>query len=371
MPDSVTGFSIFSSQDLSGNEVRVGHRAYTLHTQADMEIGGFVSQLFLVDTPLAQVVLLPRDTWPLVYIDCYKGGYGPGVAVAVGQARANGKAGTCAPPPIIPQSVWRQGLKAPKPGPGATKVAHVVIHHSATSNTATDYLLAVRNIYLYHVNYNGWDDVGYNYLITADGSVWAGRDGQGMVDGDNVKGAHFCAKNSGTMGVCLVGDFTLALPSDTALGSLRDLLAWKLEKEGLQPFGQSFHPTGAGDGFELPTLCGHRDGHRPGVYGGCQTECPGDQVYVHMDSLRAAVANRLVSCGYAVGSDRGAHPVETEATYLDIGKEAQVYDLYGRWVGSLVWQGQYPSAYSSGWYILSQVQGEEWVRAIFYLGLTN
>jgi hypothetical protein len=188
-------------------------------------------------------------------------------------------------PPIVPQSLWRAGLNPPKPGPVSTLTRHAIIHHSAGNTTETDYVKVVRSYYLLHTEVNGWDDIGYNYLIASDGSIFAGRDPQGMqgVRQDNVRGAHFCGKNEYTMGVCLIGDYTNVQPPFPSVNSLCRLLAWKLEQDGLNPFGAMKHPDNNGN--ILGTLAGHRDG--------CSTECPGDKVYAQAEAIRECVALRL------------------------------------------------------------------------------
>ncbi|MBU6325301.1 MAG: N-acetylmuramoyl-L-alanine amidase [Bacteroidetes bacterium] len=188
-------------------------------------------------------------------------------------------------PPVIPQSIWRAGLNPPKPGPVSTPTEHAIIHHSAGNTNETDYVKVVRSYYLLHTEVNGWDDIGYNFLIASDGSIFAGRDPQGVqgVRQDNVRGAHFCGKNEYTMGVCLIGDYTSVQPPFPAVNSLCRLLAWKLEQDGLNPFGAMKHPDNSGS--LLGTLAGHRDG--------CSTECPGDKVYAQAEAIRECVALRL------------------------------------------------------------------------------
>jgi hypothetical protein len=137
------------------------------------------------------------------------------------------KADSCDKPAIIATSEWRKGLIPPKEAPIKTAVKHVIVHHSAGSNTITNFLEAVRNIYTFHTtpppNGNGWNDVGYNFLITQDGTIFQGRDGQGIMDGDNVLGAHFCGKNNGTMGICLLGNYNEVQPTNIAIKSLINL----------------------------------------------------------------------------------------------------------------------------------------------------
>lgn len=228
----------------------------------------------------------------------------------------------CELPPITKQILWREGLNDPKPNPESHTVNHVIIHHSATSNSATNYVEAVRNIYLYHTGQNGWDDIGYNYLIAPDGTLFAGRDGQGLAD-DNIKGAHFCGKNSGTMGVCLVGNYTDIEPSAAMLKTLQELLAWKLKKDNIQPYMEYKHPANDPDAKQLPTIAGHRDG--------CSTECPGEMTYPLLQQIRDSTAQELIRCGFAVS----VQEFESEFTLIDVQNNPKVLkimcvDMLGR-----------------------------------------
>ncbi|MCU0341141.1 MAG: N-acetylmuramoyl-L-alanine amidase [Spirosomaceae bacterium] len=188
-------------------------------------------------------------------------------------------------PTVVPVSTWRTGLPAPKELPSATQVRHLVVHHSAGSNSSTNYTDVVRNIYVFHTQSNGWNDVGYNFLIAQDGTIFEGRDGQGRMEGDNVLGAHFCAKNTATMGVCLLGNYQMVQPSDASIRALLQLLSWKLKKENLDVLTTEPHPPTAPQG-NLSTLVGHRDG--------CATDCPGNNVYARLNEFRMSLA----ACGY-------------------------------------------------------------------------
>jgi hypothetical protein len=192
----------------------------------------------------------------------------------------------CLKPLTIDQSIWRDGLPSPTVSPTYTEPDHVVIHHTAGSNSNTDYTTTIRNIYLYHTLTNGWDDIGYNYVIARDGTIYDGRDGQGIVEEDYVKGAHFCGKNSNTMGVSIMGTYTDLFPPDTALESLKHLLCWKLHKDGLHALDSLIHPRASG--FKLPVICGHKDG--------CPTECPGEKFHQILPSLRTEVWQLMQSC---------------------------------------------------------------------------
>ena len=152
--------------------------------------------------------------------------------------------------------------------PTFTNESHLIVHHSATSNTSSDWAATVRSIWDFHVNTNGWDDVGYNWLIDPNGVLYEGR-------GDRVRGAHFCGTNANTMGVCMLGNYTSISPSDAAKATLEELLAWKSCDRALDPLGTSLHNS---SGLNLMHISGHRDG--------CSTACPGDTFYPQLVEVR-------------------------------------------------------------------------------------
>ncbi len=193
---------------------------------------------------------------------------------------------------MIEQSAWREGLPDPSYERIKTTVHNVIVHHSAGSNTDTNYTGIVRNIYIYHTEIRGWSDIGYNYLVAPDGAIFKGRD-PGSLEQDNVLGAHFCAANSGTMGICILGTYTEVSPAPESIASLKLLVNWKLGKDSLDPVGTHPHLLNA----SLPVIAGHRDG--------CATECPGEILYQSLNGIRYDVQEIFRACGYR------AKPVET------------------------------------------------------------
>lgn len=186
-------------------------------------------------------------------------------------------------PTNIAQTNWRSGLSAPVYTRAFTDVNHVIVHHSAGSNTNTNFTQVVRDIYLYHTEVNGWSDIGYNYLIAQDGTIYAGRDPDGGAQ-DDVRGAHFCGMNSGTMGICLLGNYVNTAPTNEAISSLITLASWKLNKQDLNPYDAfPFRSLSS-----LGSLSGHRDG--------CATECPGQMTYDQVDQIKSAINSSLLEC---------------------------------------------------------------------------
>jgi hypothetical protein len=182
----------------------------------------------------------------------------------------------------ITQNEWRAGLAAPTYSRSFTQVKHVVVHHAAGSNTNMNFTQVVRDIYIYHTQSNKWSDIGYNYLIAQNGDIYKGRDPDAG-EQDNVLGAHFCGQNAGTMGICLLGNYETAIPTAETWQSLETLVAFKLDKEQLDPLQNYPHSFG-----NIGSIVGHRDG--------CSTSCPGENTYSQLATLKQTIAQRLNDC---------------------------------------------------------------------------
>lgn len=186
---------------------------------------------------------------------------------------------TCPPPVLSDRSQWcPDGTCLPHPAPEPVFPSHLIIHHSAGSNFSSDWAAVVRSIWNFHVNGNGWSDIGYNWLVDPNGVVYIGR-------GDNILGAHFCGKNTNTLGTCMMGDFTSVTPTANALASLADLYAWKACTEDIDPLGSSFHPASGGI---IPNVSGHRQS--------CNTSCPGDAFFPLLPEVREQIAEVIQQC---------------------------------------------------------------------------
>lgn len=192
----------------------------------------------------------------------------------------NRDACVCPIPDFLNREGWCPSGDCPEDTtPAFTNVTHLIVHHTASSNTASDWAAVVRSVWDFHVNTNGWDDVGYNWLIDPTGVLYQGR-------GDNVRGAHFCGNNTGTMGVAMIGNFVAANATEASKNTLKELLAWKSCDIDTDPLGTSFHTS---SGMDLMNISGHRDG--------CNTTCPGDFFYPELPSIREdVVAIRANDC---------------------------------------------------------------------------
>ena len=188
----------------------------------------------------------------------------------------------CPLPAYETRTDWNcpDGQDPTTPNPTSTTVTHMIVHHSAGPNSSSNWAAAVLSIWNLHVNTNNWDDIGYNWLIDPNGVIYEGRGG-----GNNIQGAHFCSKNSGTMGICLMGNYETAEPTPEALESLEKLLAWKSCDSDLKPLGAALHVS---SGLVLPHISGHKQG--------CNTLCPGGNLFEKLPEIRTHTQTILDQC---------------------------------------------------------------------------
>ena len=138
----------------------------------------------------------------------------------------------------------------------------LIVHHSALPLSD-----GPREIQTLHMQRRGYADIGYHYLIDAAGQLYAGRD-------LGVRGAHTGGANTGSVGVCLLGNFETAEPPAAQLATLRALAADLLARYG------------------LTHLAGHRD-FQPD-----ETVCPGALLEPLLPELAAAVGLTYGTGGY-------------------------------------------------------------------------
>jgi hypothetical protein len=147
-----------------------------------------------------------------------------------------------------------------------------VVHHSDSPNTYTpaDVPSILRSIQAFHMDANGWADIGYNFVVDKFGGIWEARAG-GM--DKPVIGAHAKGFNTNSVGVMVIGDYTSAQPSAAALESVSNVVGWKMSLSGNDPSGRVDFTSGGADKYaagvvvNLPRVVGHQDVNF--------TSCPG------------------------------------------------------------------------------------------------
>jgi flagellar hook assembly protein FlgD len=191
-------------------------------------------------------------------------------------------------PTILPRFDWQANEKIVRAKPlYAPQLKLAIVHHTVNANSYTRAQAAaiVRGIETYHVLGNGWNDIGYNFLIDRFGQIWEGRGGG--ID-RNVIGAHSAGFNTGSVGVALIGTYQTASPTRAQVDALVQLLAWRLDIAHIDPLsfvrftslGNAKWPRGT------PVLLRAISGHRDTYF----TECPGNRLYGLIPSIATRVA---------------------------------------------------------------------------------
>ncbi|NUQ98621.1 MAG: peptidoglycan recognition protein [Streptomyces sp.] len=194
-------------------------------------------------------------------------------------------------PPIVSRADWGADESlSPDPSEYNADVKAVFVHHTDGTNdySCADSAAIVRGIYAYHTQTNGWNDIGYNFLVDKCGTIFEGR--KGGVDLP-VLGAHTYGWNRESAGIAVLGDYTTTSATNAALTSIARIAAWKLGQYHADPnstvqlkagatqtnyFGTSFT---AGNSYTFNRISGHRDGYN--------TQCPGSSLYAQLPTIRA------------------------------------------------------------------------------------
>lgn len=167
------------------------------------------------------------------------------------------------------------------------------LHHTVTENKPSDPEAVVRGIWDYHAKTLGWGDIGYNYIVDHEGTVYEGRFG-----GDHTQGGHVRHYNQGSLGVAVLGCFqstsstcdelndgNTTPPTDKTLNSLSTLLSWKTTSFEIDPKAtHTFCDSNGNNCLNIPTIAAHRDANN--------TTCNGDLFYNEMDTIRQDTADK-------------------------------------------------------------------------------
>ena len=195
---------------------------------------------------------------------------------------------TAGRPDIVTRKEWGANESLRRGGPSyAPRIKAGFVHHTASTNnySRAEAPAVVRGIYSYHVQSNGWSDIGYNFLVDRFGTIYEGRYG-GMTK--PVIGAHAGGFNTETFGVSLLGTFNSATPPAEMKSGLRRLLAWKYDNHHVSVLGETSYTSygstrySAGTTVSINRLAGHREASL--------TVCPGDRVYAQLPTLRTEIA---------------------------------------------------------------------------------
>ena len=159
------------------------------------------------------------------------------------------------------------------------------VHHTVNANTYSrdEAGPMVLGICRYHRNVNGWDDIGYNFLVDRFGRVYKGRAGGTE---NPVVGAHAQGFNSQSTGVASLGTHESTPLSREGVSSVANLLRWKMGLHDVPVTKRVELVSGGGETNRYPEgtrvrmrrISGHRDAS--------PTSCPGDRLYGQIETIK-------------------------------------------------------------------------------------
>jgi hypothetical protein len=187
-------------------------------------------------------------------------------------------------PAMITRDQWGPGFTA-RVAPSYGEVDMAFVHHTVNANdyTPQDSAGIVLGIAKYHRDHNGWNDIGYNFLVDRYGQIFEGRGGG--ID-QPVIGAQAEGWNRLSTGVANIGTFSDVQQTPEAIDALARLLGWKMTVHGIPCEGTVIVTSGGGSSnryaygtqVTMQRISGHRDG--------CTTDCPGNALYAQLPDIR-------------------------------------------------------------------------------------
>ena len=221
-----------------------------------------------------------------------------GARAARARARAAQAPGT--PPAIIPRDAWGAAAVPPRGDASYGTVQLAFVHHTVTVNEygPGDSAAIVLGIAKYHRDTNGWNDIGYNFLVDRYGQVFEGRAG-----GVDQAGRRAPRRRATTR--CRPASPSSARtprpaspprpwppPRDCSAGSCRCTACPTEGAVAVPSAGGDMNRYPAGQVVTLQRISGHRDGDA--------TSCPGDVLYAQLPELRTRatdLAGPVVAAG--------------------------------------------------------------------------
>ncbi len=282
----------------SNRDVSRWRRAPEAH---DAERGNHhFTAMLTVDRPVGieyEPIAPPRTTMSDVTLDYLNTVDGPSetfVVPAVGYGAAHAAAET---PAVVTRAEWGADESLKRTAGSCRRrffdVQQLFVHHTAGSNNDPDPFATMRAIYWYHTVRQGWCDVGYNFVVSEDGTVFEGRwarryapwetHSSENLDNEAVAGAHVSGYNSGSVGVSVMGNFSRVRPSPMIRQALAEFLAWEADRHDLDPMAKhTYVNPETGVTRSMMVIAGHRAAG--------QTECPGTYLGKALAEIRRDTA---------------------------------------------------------------------------------
>ncbi len=222
----------------------------------------------LLDSPATQMELRSDKPWSFGTVEFYDDIVATDVLTRdLPKAQPEVVSGLSALAPatlVIPRAAW--GARDPNKVCGVAHVPYrMAIHHTALpEDDGGDAAARMRQIQAYHIDSNGWCDIGYHFVVSQAGQAYQGN------SNEERTGAHVLNNNTGNIGICLIGNFEVQTLSDIQLNKAAEVVGW---------VGRTY-----GIAFDRASIKGHRE------HSGASTSCPGTNTLNRFDELLSKAA---------------------------------------------------------------------------------
>ncbi|GAA0180413.1 N-acetylmuramoyl-L-alanine amidase [Clostridium sediminicola] len=96
----------------------------------------------------------------------------------------------------------------------------IILHHAASSSCS------IKDIHYWHLK-KGWAGCGYHFFVRKDGSVYKGRE-------ENVVGAHCKGHNTGSIGICVEGNYMVETMPDVQMKAVTEVCKYQIRKYSIE-----------------------------------------------------------------------------------------------------------------------------------------
>ncbi len=200
--------------------------------------------------------------------------------VLVGDDLGQVSQGATLPSFVVTRSAW--GARNPSAVCGSDHTPRLItIHHTVTPTSESNVPARMRQIQAYHIDSNGWCDIGYHFLVGQDGRVYQGR------SSEERTGSHVGGANTNNVGVSYIGTYTTDIPIDSMFAAGGQIVRWLSDTFGIARNRQN--------------IKGHREQG--------STACPGNALY--------PLLQRIIDEANGGGTTPEPEPEPTWAVELD------------------------------------------------------
>jgi len=186
---------------------------------------------------------------------------------------------------VVTRSEW--GARRPYKRCGRSHNPYrMTIHHTVVpANDGGNPARRLRQIQAYHIDNNGWCDIGYHFVVSQSGKIFEAR------RSEKRTGAHVLGHNTGNLGVALIGNFDTQSVGATQFAATSEIV-------------HEIHDT-----YGIPLNNQHFKGHTE--WPGQDTSCPGQNMLTRLEELarksRSGSQGGTGSYDGEFGDDDGTH----------------------------------------------------------------